>query len=243
MNIGNFEEYGSLVSDNGRYKVKAREDHFDLLPIGFDAREILEFGCADGTNLCYFGLKFGLSKDKLIGVDIVRSSALRADEVTFVHSSAENFIKLSSTGVDLILLSDVLEHLYNPWKFLSSIRSWLNPGGRLLISVPNLRNLYYVKSVISGNFIFQDSGFFDQTHIRFFSKKTLCGYLTALGYRISNISYRPDQSLLPLRNQLQSAPSNDGSFAIEFGEALLKIPKAATDAYFGQQVLVAATPN
>ena len=241
MNIGNFEDYGSLVSDNGRYKVKAREDLFDLLPIGFVAREILEFGCADGTNLCYFGLKFGLAKDKLIGVDVVRSSALRADEVTFVHSSAENFIKQSSIGVDLILLSDVLEHLYNPWRFLAQLKPWLNSGGRLLISVPNFRNLHYVKGVISGNFIYQDAGLFDQTHIRFFSEKTLCGYLAALGYRISNISYRPDQSLLPLHNQLKSALNNDGSFAIEFGDALLTIPKAAADAYFGQQVLVAAT--
>ena len=40
-----------------------------------------------------------------------------------------------------MLLLDVLEHLYDPWRALTRIRTWLAAGTRVLASVPNIRNL------------------------------------------------------------------------------------------------------
>jgi SAM-dependent methyltransferase len=40
---------------------------------------------------------------------------------------------------DLILCRHVLEHTYNPLEFLRSVRNLMNPGGVLMIEVPNLQ--------------------------------------------------------------------------------------------------------
>jgi 2-polyprenyl-3-methyl-5-hydroxy-6-metoxy-1,4-benzoquinol methylase len=239
MKIGNFEAYGSLTSSVGRYLVKEREDLFDLLPPGFQPKNVIEFGCADGTNLCYFGSKYKLKKQNLCGVDIVKSSALRVNEITFVHTTAENFINQKISSVDLIILSDVLEHLYNPWEFLKALKPWLNSSGYLLISVPNLRNLHYIQAVISGGFFYNNSGLFDETHIRFFSEKTLSSYLLDLGYFIAKTSYRMDSSLISVYEKIKNTQGKSEFFTIEFGGALIRLPKSDLPAYFGQQLLIA----
>jgi 2-polyprenyl-3-methyl-5-hydroxy-6-metoxy-1,4-benzoquinol methylase len=43
--------------------------------------------------------------------------------------------------VDVVCAFEVLEHATDPLDFLSMVRSWLRPGGHLLLSVPNARRL------------------------------------------------------------------------------------------------------
>ena len=56
-------------------------------------------------------------------------------------------------GYDLVIMSEVLEHLNNPKQVLKKIYDSLNPGGVLLISTPNSKNLIkypfiFLKSLI-----------------------------------------------------------------------------------------------
>ncbi|MBR58403.1 MAG: methyltransferase type 12 [Myxococcales bacterium] len=48
----------------------------------------------------------------------------------------------SDTGYDTIVLGHVLEHLHNPVDVLTRCRSWLRPGGRVVILVPNAHSLH-----------------------------------------------------------------------------------------------------
>lgn len=47
---------------------------------------------------------------------------------------------------DLIRLNHVLEHLNDPVKYLSMIATWLAPGGRLYVEVPNIETYCQTKS-------------------------------------------------------------------------------------------------
>ena len=38
----------------------------------------------------------------------------------------------------MIIFADVLEHLVDPWGVLRELRPMLSPGGRVLLSVPNI---------------------------------------------------------------------------------------------------------
>ena len=60
---------------------------------------------------------------------------------------------------------------------LTQLKSKLATKGCILISVPNLQNLNYLNAVNSGEFNYTSSGLFDETHVRFFSLKTLSNYL------------------------------------------------------------------
>jgi SAM-dependent methyltransferase len=168
MLIGQFGKYGETFSVNGRYTVKERVDLLDILPTNNIFNSILELGTADGSNLKFFSKKLGVPLGKSLGIDICSSESSSALGLNFIHCSIEDYLLRSNEKFDLILLSDVLEHLYNPWKVLLDVKSRMSAQGKLLISVPNLQNLNYLTAVNSGNFFYQSTGLFDETHIRFF---------------------------------------------------------------------------
>jgi len=41
----------------------------------------------------------------------------------------------------MLLCPDILEHLVDPWRTLRQWSTYLKPGGRLLISIPNIREI------------------------------------------------------------------------------------------------------
>ena len=55
------------------------------------------------------------------------------DKVTFLQSDASN-MKPIFVGYDLVLLNDILDQMYNPRHFLTSIHKRINPGGCLIVA-------------------------------------------------------------------------------------------------------------
>lgn len=234
--------YGELAWTDAKYKVKPREDLLKLL----DTRpaSILELGCADGTNLLYFAQQLraaGANVQRLVGVD---SHALRDcpnyGAFEFVHSTAEAFVEQRRDVFDLILLSDVVEHLFNPWKTLASLRDRLSDDGRILVSVPNLQNLNYVFRVASGEFRYEASGLMDVTHIRFFSRQTLAALLDDCGFAVCRTGYRPDASLGPAVEEWRRRISSGQSAAAAHGSCSVVVDERNIEVLSAQQLLACA---
>jgi SAM-dependent methyltransferase len=108
---------------------------------------------------------------------------------------------VSKTRFDWIILLDVLEHLPNPRQYLQSLRSLLNPGGSILISVPNVAHwsvrfpLFFL-----GSFEYQSLGILDGTHLQFFSRRSflqLCRSLPDSAIAELSASIEPLELLLP----------------------------------------------
>ena len=238
---GRFADYGELVHLQEKYIVKQRQDLLALLPTNITFKSVIEFGCADGTNLAFFSEKLNIPQNQSYGVDICSSKETHNNKFIFFHQSIENFLSENSISFDLILLSDVLEHIYNPWKILNQIKNNLTANGIILISVPNLQNLNYLDAVNSGEFKYKSSGLFDETHIRFFSLKTLKYYLNELGFRILNTSFRPDHSLSQIRQTANNELLKNNYFDITLNNMLIRLDKNNIDLYTGQQILICAT--
>ena len=237
---GQFTDYGELIHLQEKYIVNQRQDLLSLLPTNRTYNSIIEFGCADGTNLSFFSEKLNIPHDQIFGVDI-SSSIENNNKFKFFHQSAEEFLSNDKISFDLILLSDVLEHIYNPWKVLNQIRSKLTINGCILISVPNLQNLNYLNAVNSGEFHYTSSGLFDETHIRFFSLKTLSNYLEDLGYTILKTSFRPDHTLSKIQHTAQNHFLENNHLDIRLNNLTVRLDKSNIDLYTGQQVLICAT--
>jgi len=238
--VGQFDEYGELIHLRGKYIVKQRSDLLAILPTNRTYNSIIEFGCADGTNLSYFSEKLNIPRNQIFGVDICSTNENQNNEFKFFHQTAEDFLAENELAFDLILLSDVLEHIYNPWKLLNQIKLKLTTNGHILISTPNLQNLNYLNAVNSGEFNYTSSGLFDETHIRFFSLKTLTYYLEELGFRILNTSFRPDHSLSKIRQIAQNQFLKNNQFEINLHNMKIRLDKNNIDLYTGQQVLICA---
>lgn len=77
---------------------------------------------------------------------------------------------------DIILLLDVLEHVEDEISLLKMLRSWLKPGGSLLVTVPAFPLLWSGEDVVSH-------------HLRRYRKNELIEVLHHSGFHIQRVSY------------------------------------------------------
>jgi 2-polyprenyl-3-methyl-5-hydroxy-6-metoxy-1,4-benzoquinol methylase len=73
---------------------------------------------------------------------------------------------------DVVMLSDVLEHVPSPDDILKLAVSGLRPGGVLLFSVPNVAHWSMRLNLLIGRFNYTETGLCDATHLRWFTKRT-----------------------------------------------------------------------
>lgn len=106
-------------------------------------------------------------------------------------------------GWTAILAADILEHLNDPSRMLRLIREALPPGGRLLVSVPNIAHLYVRLALLFGRFPYADRGILDRTHRYFYTRHSLREALRRSGFEI----VREDVSAVPLPLALPWLPA------------------------------------
>jgi 2-polyprenyl-3-methyl-5-hydroxy-6-metoxy-1,4-benzoquinol methylase len=85
---------------------------------------------------------------------------------------------------DAVVCADVLEHLARPEMLLKCIRTWLNPGGVLLASIPNVANISVRLALLFGQFRYADRGILDRTHLAFYTRASAKDLLEKSGFRI-----------------------------------------------------------
>ena len=97
---------------------------------------LLDVGCSTGAFLST--LQGGAWK--LYGIEMEASAAERAR----VKSGAEVFVgdaagaPFAPESFDVITCFDVLEHVYDPRKFLVKVLEWLKPGAVFIAQLPNI---------------------------------------------------------------------------------------------------------
>ena len=92
--------------------------------------------------------------------------------------------ELMGASFDLITFGDVLEHLLDPVRTLREAKQLLKPGGRVLISLPNIAHWTVRAKLLLGRFEYQETGLMDYTHLRFFSAITGRRMIEEAGYKI-----------------------------------------------------------
>jgi SAM-dependent methyltransferase len=70
---------------------------------------------------------------------------------------------------DYILMLDILEHLYNYENIIEQSKNLLKPDGKIIISLPNIANIFVRLNLLIGRFPYSDKGILDRTHLRFFT--------------------------------------------------------------------------
>ena len=99
---------------------------------------VLDVGCGNGNISIYLGSK-GL---KVTGIDLSADAIRHAQannsfkHVDFHVKDAEKLI-YESKQYDVIICSEVLEHLHEPERLLKEIYTLLKDRGKLIITVPN----------------------------------------------------------------------------------------------------------
>ncbi|MEK6406214.1 MAG: bifunctional glycosyltransferase/class I SAM-dependent methyltransferase [Acidobacteriota bacterium] len=92
---------------------------------------------------------------------------------------------------DAIVFGDVLEHLRNPRAILEQVSGLLRPGGKILISLPNVANIWVRFNLLFGRFNYSRVGILDETHLRFFTLKTAKQLAVDSGLEVISSSVTP----------------------------------------------------
>ena len=132
---------------------------------------ILDIGCATG----YLGYKLKQNNNYIIGVDISSKAIMKAKKIldeAYTIDIEQQTIPIRKK-VDVIIIPEVIEHLFLPEQTLRGLLKHLKSGGIMLISTPNL--LYWGNRIqfLRGKFSYTRCGIFDESHIHFFTHATV----------------------------------------------------------------------
>ena len=88
----------------------------------------------------------------------------------------------------MILCLDVLEHLVDPWMTVRKLHAFMKPGGVMITSLPNVRNLkVIVPLILFGDWKYTKEGLLDKTHLRFFTRKTAVELMECSGLKVDKV--------------------------------------------------------
>lgn len=171
------------------YYVQEKRFLFHLVPNGPNV--VMDLGCAAGR--VGKALQESNKAVELFGVELFAPAAAEAKGLyTQVHVGDIEEMNLPYRNVfDVVLCGDILEHLREPAKVVSQIHQWLKPGGRIVCCVPNIRYWRVCKDLVfRGDWQYASEGIMDQTHLRFFTTKSLRKMLTDASFEIEHEDMR-----------------------------------------------------
>ncbi|MCK1667873.1 class I SAM-dependent methyltransferase [Bradyrhizobium sp. 153] len=133
---------------------------------------ILEVGAGAGATLRWLKNIYPKSETTAIEINPALSNELKLNaDLTIIGPVDQSIVRLKR--YDLILLLDVLEHLPDPSETLQNLAKVLKPGGRVIVSVPNVAHFSVsIPLLLQRRFRYQDAGILDRTHLRFFVEET-----------------------------------------------------------------------
>lgn len=171
------------------YPDKPRTELLTL--IGDPGPTFLDVGCWSGATAKAIKERFpavtttGIERDgRALAIARARLDSVIAGDL---EASPGPEAALANGTYSTILCADVLEHLVDPWSLLLRLRRLLAPGGRVVVSVPNVFNLQLIDNLARERWDYAPDGLLDVTHLRFFTRETLCLMLQETGYLVQSI--------------------------------------------------------
>ena len=154
-----------------------------LMEWGIKGKRILELGTGD-ASLTKRIAQEGASIDG-IEVDAVSAELARPYCRSVKVDNLDNIASMPNEDkFDIIIAADVLEHLRDPEVVLSHLKRFARRDGILIVSLPNIANLYVRLNILLGRFPYHTKGILDQDHLHFYTIKTARRLIEKTGWII-----------------------------------------------------------
>lgn len=137
IKLGNFRDF----EYKGIREMAAFNLHHDVFtmvePYLKKGMNVLDFGCGQGAfsqRLVDAGMIVDVCD---LNIDQVKAKVNRKFKVDLNDQSVPDLIAVK---YDLIMAMEIIEHLHNPWKYLSDCVALLKDGGLIVLTTPNISN-------------------------------------------------------------------------------------------------------
>jgi 2-polyprenyl-3-methyl-5-hydroxy-6-metoxy-1,4-benzoquinol methylase len=151
---------------------------------------ILDVGCGNGF-LCGEFLKRGC---EAVGIDLSAQGIELARRTypggrfELLNTDDDLLERLHEPPFDIVISTEVVEHLYAPREWAKVCLDALKPGGRFICTTPYHGYLKNVLISLLGKWDTHANPLWDGGHIKLWSKKSLFALLTEVGF--TNIQFR-----------------------------------------------------
>lgn len=171
------------------YYTYARTELIELIEAPADEKiSVLEVGCGLGVTLAR--IEYLWPRAEVKGIELVeRLVNIASNYLDIIQGNAETMeLPYDLKSFDYIILGDVLEHLYDPEKFLKRMIPYLKDDGAFLCSIPNFLHTSALLPLLQGKFDYEDNSILDRTHLRFFTLESILKMLKRCGLKMENLS-------------------------------------------------------
>ena len=151
---------------------------------------------------------------QVVGVEYARSSAEAAMATYGVEVVSGDFLEVPISGrFDVVTMWHVLEHLPDPGAAIARATSMLRPGGRLVVSVPNIDSL---QARLGGDSWFHlDSS----RHLFHFSPRSLSALISSQGFRVDRTGHLyPEIEMIGLVQTMLARVGFEGDLLYRFAK-------------------------
>jgi 2-polyprenyl-3-methyl-5-hydroxy-6-metoxy-1,4-benzoquinol methylase len=162
--------------------------HCKLLALAGSPRRALDVGCSTG----YLAAQLVERGTAVVGLERNEDASNEARAVceqVLVGEIETMELPFPPRSFDVVLCGDVLEHLREPERFLARIRPLIRPGGRLVLSTPNVANWSMRLGLLFGRWRYTERGILDRTHTHLFTRRTLVEALERAGFRVVEFDF------------------------------------------------------
>jgi 2-polyprenyl-3-methyl-5-hydroxy-6-metoxy-1,4-benzoquinol methylase len=162
--------------------------HMKLLEAVGTGGRVLDVGCSSG----YLAEPLSRRGNTVVGLELDPEAAREAErwcERVLVGSVETVDLPFEPASFDAVVCGDVVEHLRDPGAALARLRPLLRPGGRLVVSTPNVANWAVRLSLLAGRWQYTDRGILDRTHTHLFTRRTLVDTIERAGYRVVRVDW------------------------------------------------------
>ncbi|MDR2893480.1 MAG: glycoside hydrolase family 99-like domain-containing protein [Deltaproteobacteria bacterium] len=180
--------YKSAINDTD-----SNSSHTHIVRCIQEGTRVLDVGCSCGDLGIYLHHK---KSCRVWGMEYAQESVAIAkasqayDHVAKVDLNIfDDYESYYRQGFDYIVFGDVLEHLYAPAAVLRNFIPALNPGGRMIVSLPNVAHGSIAVQVLAQKFDYMDYGILDRTHLRFFTAESIANLFSELGLEVMQATH------------------------------------------------------
>jgi len=199
--------------------------HAKMLNMCGENKRVIDFGCWKGAvsselkkKGCYV---LGIEVDP-DAAEIARGVCDRvivADLDTLDLTEA-----LGGMKYDVGLFGDVIEHLKDPKRILVQMREALSPGGFVVVSVPNVAHVTVRLKLLMGDFDYMEIGILDDTHLKYYTRKSITSLLETCGYLVESVDWTelqiPEKDIRDVLDPLQLGNFEEVLKALSSWEAI-----------------------
>jgi 2-polyprenyl-6-hydroxyphenyl methylase/3-demethylubiquinone-9 3-methyltransferase len=153
-------------------------------------KRILDVGCGNGSIARFFIEKgydvYGIDAS-VKGIEFARIYHAERFHVQDLNDDGLP-LAIKDKSFDLIISTEVIEHVYSPLKFIKYCHNNLVSSGHIILSTPYHGYLKNLALALSGKMDHHFTALWEGGHIKFWSKSTLTQLLESHGFRVRDFN-------------------------------------------------------